>query len=174
MPAIEKELMAKQLVKDLEGSSYVFFSQFTGLRVSHISELRRKAEKIAKRSVVVKNTIARRAMDQLGMKVADEFFSGSTLLTIGTKDPQNVSKLFIDFLKDNEAFKIKGAYLDGAVYKMDYIKELAKLPSRETLIATVVAGIASPIRGFVTVLSQLSRNLVVVLDQIEKKKAGTV
>lgn len=170
MPALEKEVMTAELLKEVEGKSYIFFSKFSALKVSDFSELRRKIEKVASRSLVTKNTIAQRVLDQLGIKGTEELLKGSVFLTIGDRDPQIVSKMLLDFNKEKEGFQVQGAYLDGQVYKTNFLKQLADLPSREVLIASVVGGISGPLRGFVNVLSQVTRSLVCVLDQVQKKK----
>lgn len=173
MPSLEKEVMTKELLKEIEGKGYVFFSQFSSLKVNDFSEIRRKIGKVADHSVVAKNTIARRALEQLGIKGVDGLIKGSVMLTVGDRDPQIVSKLLLGFNKDNEGFQVQGAYLDGQVYKKDFLKQLADLPSREVLIASVVGGISAPLRGFVNVLAQVTRSLVCVLDQVQKQKAGS-
>ncbi len=173
MPQLEKETMAKQLYKDLEGKNYIFFSRFSSLKVSDFGEIRRKVEKVAERSVVAKNTMIRRVLNELGIQGADQLVDGSVFLTIGNNDPQIVSRILIDYNKEKEGFQVQGAYLDGQVYQKDFLKQLADLPSREVLIASVAGGISAPLRGFVNVLAQVTRSFVIALDQIQKKKAGT-
>lgn len=172
MASTEKQTLLEELVKTIEGKDYIFFGRFSRLSVNDFGELRRKVEKVSNRSVVAKNSIARRALEQLGLKNACEFLKGSMFLTLGEKEPQVISKTLVDFAKGNENFQIAGACVEGGVYPAAYVEQLAKLPSRDVLIASVVGGISAPLRGFVNALSQLTRSLVVVLDQVQKQKAS--
>lgn len=172
MPSLEKELMLEEIVKTVKGKEYVFISQFNKLNVSDINDIRRKVEKSSLRSIVAKKTLARKVFQQIGIAEAEKLLDGSVFITVAEKDPQIVSKILIDFTKDKEGFQVQGAYIEGGVYGKDYLGQLAKLPSREVLIATVVRGVAAPVQGFVNCLSQMTRSLVVVLDQIQKQKAS--
>ncbi len=167
---IEKELLFSQLLETVKASDYIFFARFKGLSVNELNDLRRRLEKAADKSLVVKNSIARLVMDRLKVASAAQFLEGSVLLTTGKRDPQVVSKILVDFAKDKESFELKGVFINQSIFQKQYIQELAKLPSRNELIATVVAGIKAPITNFVVGLGQLTRSLVCVLDQIQKKK----
>lgn len=168
----EKKLLFEEVLKSLEGKNYIFFSRYNRLSVNDFGELRRKVEKVSEHSLVVKNTLMRRALEQLGLKDACCFLEGSVFVTLSSKDPQNVSRVLVDFAKGNENFQVSGACIDGGVYQASYLEQLAKMPSREVLIAMVVGGIAAPLRGFVSTLAQLNRSVVIALDQIQKKKAA--
>ena len=172
MASLEKQLLLEELIKAIEGKNYIFFSRFNRLSVNDFGELRRKVGKVANRSVVVKNSITLRAFEQLGLKNASELVKGSIFLTMGEKEPQAISKVLVDFAKGNESFQIAGACVEGDIYPPAYVEQLAKLPSREVLLASVVGGISAPLRSFVSALGQMTRSLVVVLDQIQRKKAA--
>ncbi len=172
MPSIGKQLMFEELVDVLRAENYVFFARYEKLPVSEFSDLRRKLDKVSHRAMVVKNSIARRAFKNLGITNINGFIKGSVLLTLSDKDPQLVSKVLIDFTKDHVNFELVGACLEHALYDRDYVKGLSELPSRETLVATVVARLNAPISGFVGVMGQLMRSFVVTLDQICKQKTA--
>lgn len=170
MPSIGKQLMLEELLAALRSTGTVFFARYQGLAVSDFNGLRRKLEKVVDRSLVVKNTIARLAFREMGIKEVNGFIKGSVLLTLGGREPQVVSKVLFDLVKSNENFQVAGACLDGELYETDYLKSLAALPERSVLIASVVQGLNAPIGGFVGVIGQLIRSLAVALDQIGKKK----
>jgi large subunit ribosomal protein L10 len=173
MPSVGKELMLEELLDVMKSKSYIFFSQYQALTVSDFSDLRRKLEKVSDRAIVVKNSIARIAFEKMGVKDVNGFIKGSILLTFGEKEPQAISKVLVDFSKDRKNFRVAGASLEGQLCKDQYIKELAALPSREVLVATVVNGLNAPIGGFVNTLGQLVRSIAVVLDQVSKQKSTT-
>ena len=172
MPSVAKELMLEELKRTLESKNYLFFARFSGLSVADISELRRKLEKAANRSLVVKNSITRRAFKELGIE-ADEFLKGSLFLTVADKDPQVVSKILVDFAKDRESFTLLGAFLDQKLFQAPALKGIASLPSRQVLLGQVACGLNAPVQGFVSVLNQLVQGLVIALGQIHKQKSGS-
>ena len=167
---VEKKLLLEQLLQTAKNSEYVFFAKFKGISVNDMNQLRRRLEKAADRVLVVKNNLARLVLERMNAKAALDFLDGSVLLTTGKKDPQIVSKLLVEFAKDKENFELKGVFINQNTFQKQFIQELAKLPSRQELLAMVVGGIQAPISGFVLGLGQLVRSLVVTLDQIQKKK----
>ena len=164
--------MLKELVKTLESKNYIFFARHQGLSAADFVELRRKLEKAANRTLVVKNTITRLAFKQIGAKDVNGVIKGSMFLAVAEKDPQIVSKILVDFAKGRENFTLDCAYLEGQLFPAQQLKSLADLPSRDVLIASVAGGLNAPISGFVNVLGQLIRSLAIALDQIQKTKAS--
>lgn len=172
MPSLAKELMLQELLNMLESKNYIFFARYQGLPATEFVELRRKLEKVADRTVVVKNTLTRLAFKQLGIKEINGLLKGSLLLALGVKEPQLISRVLVDFAKGRDNFQLDGAFLDGQVYPSQYLQSLANLPSRKVLLATVVHRMNGPISGFVNILGQLMNSLVIALDQIQKKKSN--
>ena len=172
MPSLAKELILEELIQTLQAKNYIFFSRQQGLSAPDFVELRRKLEKVANRTIVVKNTITRLAFKKMGITDANSLVKGSVLLTVAEKDPQLVSKVLVEFAKGRESFQLGGAYLEGNVFTSQYLKSLAELPSRNSLLASVAGSLNAPIGGFVNMLGQLIRSLAVVLDQVEKTKAN--
>ena len=175
MPSIEKELMLREVVREFENSPYTFFSNFQGLSVSDLSDARRSLEKVARRSLVVKHSIARKIFEKFNFGDAEKFLSGSVVVTFGEKDPQDISKKIVDFSKNNKNWKSAGVIFEGQIHGDEFVKELAKLPSRNELLTQLVLRVKSPMAGIVNVLGALTRNFVIALSEIKKKKeaAGT-
>lgn len=172
MPSLAKELMLQELMSTLKSKDYIFFARYQGLPATEFVELRRKLEKVVDRTVVVKNTLTRLAFKQMGVSNLNGLLKGSILLAVGKKDPQNISRVLVDFAKGRENFQLDGAFLEGQVFPVQYLQSLANLPSREILLATVVNRMNGPISGFVNVLGQLMNSLVIAIDQIQKKKSN--
>ena len=172
MPSLAKELMLQELMNTLKSKDYIFFARYQGLPATEFVELRRKLEKVVDRTVVVKNTLTRLAFKQLGVSNINGILKGSLLLAVGKKDPQNISRVLVDFAKGRENFQLDGAFLEGQIFTTQYLQSLANLPSREVLLATVLNRMNGPIGGFVNVLGQLMSSLVIALDQIQKKKSN--
>lgn len=172
MPSFEKELMFQEVVKEFEKSPYAFISNLQGVSVLDVSDARRSLEKVSRRSMMVKHAMARKIFSKFNVSGAEKYLNGSVIITFGDKDPQEISKKLVDVAKGNEKWKPSGVIFEGQVYGEDFIKQLAKLPSRKELLTQVVLRLNSPIAGFVNVLGALTRNLVVVLEEVRKKKAA--
>jgi large subunit ribosomal protein L10 len=170
MPALEKEMMLNEIVKEFEKSPYAFFTHFQGLSVADLSDARRNLEKVARRSMVIKHTIARKIFAKFNVANAEKFLTGSIIVTFGEKDPQDISKKIVDFSKTNEKWKPAGVIFEGQAHGEDFVKQLAKLPSRKELLTQVVIRVKSPLAGLVNVLGGLTRNFVLALSEIKKKK----
>ncbi len=172
MPSLAKELMLQELMSTLESKNYIFFARYQGLPATEFVDLRRKLEKVVDRTIVAKNTLTRLAFKQLGVKEINGLLKGSVLLAVGKKDPQVISRVLVDFAKGRENFQLDGAFLEGQIFPAQYLQSLANLPSREVLLATLANRMNAPVGGLVNVLSQLTRSLVTVLDQVQKKKSN--
>ncbi len=170
MPSFEKELIYNEIVKELEKSPYAFISNLDGISVLDISDIRRGLEKVSNRSLMVKHAIARKIFKQLNVAGAEQYLNGSVIITFGDKDPQEISKKLVDFAKTNEKWKPAGVVFEGQVYGDAFIKQLASLPSKKELLTQLVLRVNSPLQGFANVLSAVSRNFVVVLSELRKKK----
>jgi large subunit ribosomal protein L10 len=170
MAGIEKELLLKETKARLEGGD-VFFTTFDRVSVDKLAGLRRSIKKAEGRGFVVKNTIAQRAMQELGIEVAEQALDGPLFLVRSAEEPQAISKELVNFAKEQEAFEIKGIFIDGNFQGKNYVEALSSMPSRHQLLASVVGGMKAPITNFVFSLSALLKNLVVVLDQVSKKKS---
>lgn len=170
MPSLAKELMMKELEKEFKNSSCAFFSSFKALSVADISEFRRTVEKVSKRSMVLKHAMAKKIFSASNVGEAESFLKGQVLVTFASGEPQVVSKTIVDFAKKNDKLAPAGLIFENKVYNADYVKQLAKLPSRHEMLTQVVIRVKSPISGFVMTLSQVLRGFVTALGEIKKMK----
>ncbi len=170
MPSVVNNTILEEIKQEFETNPYAFISSFQGVSVADISELRRVLEKSAKRSVVVKHSLAKRAFSDLDLGDVEQYFKGNLLVTLGDAEPQEISKKLVEFSKTNANFVPCGVVYERAVYGEAYVKALADLPSRKDLLAQVVTRIQSPISGFVMTLNQMLRGLAVALNEIKKQK----
>ena len=170
MPSIVKELMMKELEQEFKASSFAFFSNFDALSVLDMSDYRRALEKVSKRSMVVKHAMAKKIFSDTKTAEAENFLKGQLLVTFGSKEPQVICKALMDFAKTHDKLVPAGMIMDSKVYGADFVKQLAKLPSRQELLTQVVVRVKSPISGFVMTLGQIVRGFVVALNEIKKQK----
>jgi len=169
--SIGKKLLLEEIERELSSSENTFFSRFDRLSVADMSELRRNLEKVSKRSLVMKHSLAKKVLEKNKVGDAVRFLDGPTLVTLGAKEPQLASKTLVDFVKGHEHLQLKGVILEGKVYDSNFIKELAKLPSRKDLLTLVVTRMKSPIARFAMTLNSVLQSFVSVLNEVQKKKA---
>jgi large subunit ribosomal protein L10 len=147
----EKERLVTELTEKIKGATAFYYTDFTGLNVKHMTELRRRFRKAGVEYVVIKNTLALRAVNESGL--AGARLRGPTGVVIG-KDPVVAAKVLSDFAKENDQKPaVKGGMLDGKVIDTAQVKQLALLPSREQMLAELGAGLQSPLGAFVGALS---------------------
>ena len=143
---------------------------YQGITVPQVTELRKRVRQSGGEYVVVKNTIALRAIDSQALDQLKEHFVGPTAVAFSLTDPVGVAKALTDYAKDVPAIKLKAGLVEGRAIAADQIKEIASLPSREGLIAKLLFLMQSPVTRFVRVLAAVPQSFVVVLDQVRKKK----
>jgi large subunit ribosomal protein L10 len=122
---------------------------------------------------VVKNTLVRKALERVAGydKVYDKLV-GPTALALGYDDPVAPAKIIKKFRDKYQKLKVKACVLEMQVFDGTHLDEIAKLPTRNDLIAGILAGIQSPIAGVVGAVAALPRDIVTLIDAIEKKKAA--
>ena len=147
----QKEQLVTELRDKLEGAAAVYYTDFSGLNVKRMTDLRRRFRKAGVEYVVIKNTLALRAVNESGL--AGERLRGPTGLVVGT-DPVAAAKVLTDFARENDQRPgIKGGLLDGRQINVDQVKALASLPSREQMLAELAGGLQAPLAGFVGALN---------------------
>jgi len=166
-----RQLMVKAIEKNLR-APYLFVTQYQGLSVKDLEELRQKLRPASSRYLVAKNSLSRIALKTLGFENLVSSVSGQTGFVIGENDPLAISKILVGYVKGHEALKLCGGVMDGELLTADRIREFAKLPPREVLIGKAVFLIKSPLSGLVGVLSGTVRKLLYALQEISKKIEG--
>jgi len=167
----QKEEIIKILTEDLKKAKSLVFVNFDGLKVKEVEELRKKcrAENIG--YLVAKKTLMKKAFKDAGLEGVDpKSFEKEVATVFGYDDEVAPARIIQNFSKGHEALQAIGGILEGKFVAKDKIIELAKLPSRDELLAKVVGSIQAPVTGFVNVLSGNLRNLVYVLNAIKDNK----
>ncbi|HOA99091.1 MAG TPA: 50S ribosomal protein L10 [Candidatus Atribacteria bacterium] len=170
MQKVDKEKIWQEVYEKLQKSEAVFVVNYQGIKVESMNELRRSLKNAQGEIKVVKNTLARIALDKAGIPYDDELMRGQNAFAFSYLDAVQIAKLLADAGKKLPQLEVKGGWLNRNPLKPEEIKRLAQLPSREQLIAQVVGGMKAPITGLVGVLQGLLRSLVGVLQAIEEKK----
>lgn len=167
----EKESAVAELKGNIQASELAVATKYVGVTVAQVTDLRRKLRDQGVTYKVYKNTLAKRALDELGLGEASAFMEGPTAWAF-CKDPVAAPKVLKDFAKDVNVVAMNGGILSGKIVNAAQLDALASLPPREILLGQVVGTIAAPMRNLVGALSALPRNLVSVLDQVRQQKEG--
>lgn len=169
MPSLLNELIYKEVRKAFEESPASVFIDYQGFTQEDSVVLRSKAKEVGATARVVKNSIAKLVLKDLGIEGAEALVKGQTIAIMG-EDPVGNAKVAVDFAKENKKGEALGGVVDGAVVDAEQVKALSKLPSKEVLVGMFVNVVASPLRGLVTVLNGNLQGLAVALNAIKEKK----
>ena len=170
MNRTEKQQLVDELTTKIKGAKALYYTDFTGLNVKRMTELRRRLRKAGVEYVVIKNTLALRAINDSGL--TGTRLKGPTGVVV-SKDPVAAAKLLTDFAKENDQKPtMKGGLLEGAVIDEAQIKKLASMPSREQMLAELGAGLMSPMAAFVGALNGLMYMMVGALEALKAQKEG--
>jgi len=168
----EKKQVVEEIKNRLQKSQGVVLTDYRGLNVAEVTELRAKLREAGIEFKVLKNTLTRIAAGEVGLKGLDPYLEGPTAIAFGIEDPIAPAKILSEFARTHKALEIKGGILENRVIDVKEVKALADLPSKEVLLAKLLGAMQSPLYGFAGTLQGLLRNLVYVLDAVREKKAA--
>jgi large subunit ribosomal protein L10 len=164
----------KQIVEDLHGrfakSSLVILTDFKGLDVTAVSDLRRKLKQAGVEYKVAKNTLMARASEDTPVAVLKDLFLGPGAVAISYQDPVAPAKILTKFADDSKKLEIRAAVLNGKLIDLNGVKALAVLPSREVLLSQLLAVMVAVPTSVVRVLAEVPRSLLNVLNAVKDKK----
>ena len=156
---------------DLENAGSLVFTDYRGLDVGELSELRGNMIKEGVTYKVLKNTLAKIAATEAGLDMLVDMLSGPTAVAFGgNEDPIAPARLIEKFAKIHKQLEIKGGYMDGAVLTVEQVQALAKLPNREQLLAIVAGMFQAPIAQMARVLNAPMQGVAVCLKAIAEKQ----
>ncbi len=168
MKRAEKEQLVTDLSDKLKSAQALYYTDFTGLNVKRMTELRRRLKRAGVDYVVIKNTLALRAVNESGL--VGETLKGPTGLVVG-KDPVAAARVLTEFAKEFEDKPaMKGGMLQGKAIDNAQVKRMASLPSREQMLADLAAGLQSPMAAFVGALSGLFYQFAGALDALKSQR----
>ena len=170
MKRTDKEQLVIELKAKIGGAKALYYTDFTGLNVKRMTELRRRFKKANVEYVVIKNTLALRAVNESGL--VGQRLKGPTGLVMAT-DPVEAAKILTEFAKTNDQRPtVKGGVFAGAAIDAAQVKRLAAMPSREQMLAELGAGLQSPLSAMLGALSGLLMNFAGALEALKTQKEG--
>lgn len=144
----QKKAIVAELSERLKNSVTGVVVCYEGINTEDDTKLRKELRENNIQYTVVKNTLLSRACDEIGLEDLKPVLEGTTALATSDSEYAAAARILCGYAKDHDNFKVKSAYLDGAVIDMDTITALAKLPTREVLLANVLGAFQAPIASF--------------------------
>lgn len=166
----EKVARVDEVRAMFEDTRSVVLSDFSGLNVKKISELRDICRKNNVEFKVVKNTLAKLGVKETEASGLSEYFEGPTAIAISREAENIPAKILAEFAKEHESPKFKAGFLDGNVIDATAVLALSKMPSKDELFSKLMGSIMSPGNGLVACLQGPLRNLMNVLDRLKEQK----
>jgi large subunit ribosomal protein L10 len=166
----EKKRITQDLNERFSKAAVVIVTDYKGLDVTAINDLRRKLSEEKVEFQVAKNSLLIRASEQTDVALIKDTFKGPSAVAMSYGDPAAPAKILSEFAKENKVFEIKIGVMDGQILDLDRIKALSILPSRDVLLGTLAATLNSVPTGFVRTLAEIPRSLLNVLQAVKDQK----
>ncbi|MGH7351894.1 MAG: 50S ribosomal protein L10 [Candidatus Methylomirabilales bacterium] len=163
----------ERLEARLRNAKSLILTEYRGLTVAEITELRRALRGGSAEYRVIKNSLTQRAADALGIRGLAPYLVGPTAVAFTSGDPVAAAKILTAFSKRTPVLQVKAGLVDGRVLPREEILAMAELPPREVMVARLMGIMVAPLRGLGAVLSGSLRAMVVGLDQVRQKKEGS-
>ncbi len=170
MPSARNIKLQDQITGKLSRSKVAIATDFAGIPAATLTDLRRHLRANKMEYKVVKNTLLMRSADQVGKPEVKQLLSGPTAIAFGYDDPIAAIKVITDYLRTSRSpINVRGAAMEGRVFRADQLAMLVQLPSRQVLGGQLVGQLASPISRLVNVLNNPLAGLAIVLQQRVKQ-----
>ncbi len=165
-----KKAVVQEITEKIKASKSVVFVDYNKLTVKEVSELRNKCKQADCEYKVYKNTLVRKALNDLGFKDFDADLNGPTAVAFGA-DETAAAKVMVAAAKDyDQKITLKSAFVDNSYVDKAGVKALASMPSREELVAKMLGSMQAPMSNFAGVLNNLVAGIVRVLNGIAQQK----
>jgi large subunit ribosomal protein L10 len=168
----QKKALVASLSDKLKNSCAGVIVNYKGINVSDDTKLRKELRESGVEYFVVKNTLLQRAAKEAGLDGLEPVLEGTTAIAISKEDHVAAARILCKFADENDFFKAKAGFIEGKVISEAEVNNLAKLPTKEVLVAKALGGLNAPISGFVTVLNGTIKGLVVALNAIAEKQSA--
>jgi large subunit ribosomal protein L10 len=161
----QKQTIVEKLEQQVEKTPSMVFVDVAGLKIKDLGVLRASLKKTGAKLQVAKKTLLAKVFEKRGIQANLKHMAGEIAAIFPASDPFPALKEAYKFAKINEHFKLRGAYLQGALQNEQHIMQLAQLPAREELLSQFMRTLTNPISGFMNVLQGNTKGLIRVLAQ---------
>jgi large subunit ribosomal protein L10 len=172
MPTAEKEAEIRDIAARLEKAKSMYLADFTGMTVESVSALRAKCRASGVHYKVIKNTLLKRAANQVGVTQLDDFLEGPTAIAFSTESEVEPARVLVEFAKEGDKPVVKAGLIGDRLYDTAAIKVLASLPPRDVLLAQVLGTITAPLSSFLGAVNALVASPAQLAAALEDKNKG--
>ncbi len=166
----QKKQIAQEIAASLADADTIYLTDFTGLDVDAMGELRGRLRESGASLRIVKNTLTIRALDGLDLPDLKEHLTGPTGLVLAGADPAAPAKVMRDFAKDHDARPVvKVGVVDRRTVGPEEIKLLADLPPRDVLLGGIAGALTASVSGIVGSLNAVIRDIALLVEEVAKK-----
>jgi large subunit ribosomal protein L10 len=144
----EKQLAVSEVTEKLKNSKCTIVTDYRGLNVSQVTQLRKSLREAGVEFTVLKNSLTRRATANAELTELDQYLTGPTAIAFSTGDIVAPAKILTEFAKKNDKMSVKAGVVEGRIVGNDQIKALAELPSKEGLLSMLLSVLQAPVRNF--------------------------
>lgn len=144
----EKVQVVEEIAGKLRESKGTILTDYRGLNVAQVTKLRKLCREAGVDFKVYKNTMTRRAAEQVGLNELNPMLTGPIAIAFSAEDEMAAAKIVADFAKENDALEIKGGVIEGKVLDQNEVKTIASLPNREGLLSMLLSVLQAPMRNF--------------------------
>jgi large subunit ribosomal protein L10 len=159
----KKEELVKKYIENIDQSTAIFLTEYKGLSVNEMTELRHKLNEAQSYYVVVKNTLAIRALNEIGINGSEGLFEGPVGISFCFGDPPPVAKALVEFAKSKNEFSIKAGFLGQTSLTVEGVEALAELPPLEVVRAQLLGVISAPATQLAGVVASGVRQVINVV-----------
>ena len=170
MPRPDKVRAVTEIKQYFEESSAAFLTEFRGVGVEHQQALRRSLREAGARYKVLKLTLTRRALNELGHEGLDDWLTGPTAIAFTMDDPVPAAKALVEFGKQHEGLVLKAGLLKDRVIEPEEVAQVATIESRDVLLAKVAGALQGPLSKAAFLLGSFTRDAASVFSQLLEKK----
>jgi len=167
-----KDQLIAQYVEWLNKSQATFVTEYAGLSMKQIDDLRAKVRENGGEFHIVKNTLGKVAFDSVGLKLPQNLLEGSSAVVFAFKDAPDMAKVVTDYARTSEFVKVKGGYLDRRYITAEEVKSLAELPPLPVMRAQLLGTISAPASKLVRTLAEPARRVAAVIKSFAEKDSA--
>jgi|SRR5690554_183773 len=165
-----KQQVVEEISDKMQRAVSGVVTDYRGLNVAEATELRKELREAGVEYKVLKNTLTKLAADKAGFSDLKKDLVGPTAVAFSYDDPAAPARILSKFAKEHKNLELKSGFVEGNVLDLAGITALAELPTRDVLLAQVLAGFQAPIKGFVNVMHGNLRNFACVINAIKEQK----
>ncbi|MEW6517427.1 MAG: 50S ribosomal protein L10 [candidate division FCPU426 bacterium] len=166
----KKSLVLEKMREVLKENRNVVLTEFRGITVEQMTDLRARLRKAGVKLKVVKNSLSKKLFQEVGMEAMVPFLKGPLAVGFLGEDISASSKTLLEYAKQNELLVVRAAFMDGKLLSVEGLKAIADLPSREVLLTMLVSGLQSPLRNLLSVFQGTTRKLIYALQAVKTEK----